>query len=556
MNVCIVIDTSPKNDSMYKVPENKTENTIRKRSLSNFNFNEENPKRYRHEEDYAAITSSRRMPAKRKQPSTTREPHNNTGKRQRKHPQRNVRSLGIRHILQGSYKIPDPVVSPIAILLGQTGDRSKPQQPLVALLDSGTTSCIAISHRVPFIKRNRSRKTNWATKAGSFQTSATGRLTFVMPEFSTKPKFEFDVHIDERQTSAMSRYDVILGTNFLKAFGINLLFNERVIEHEGATIPMRNRETIDANIPLLMANAIEEIFETEATKAMVSRMTRIAESKYEPANLDKVVRSCLNLTADQQSQLHELLTHHEAMFDGQLGEWKMEPISIELKKDARPVHSRPYTIPKIYEETVKNEIEQFLKRGILKRVNRSQWASPTFIVPKKLNVGQTIPSARVVVDFRRVNEMIVRKPYPIPKISHLLMTLEGFKFATSLDLIQGYHQMPLDDEARKICTIVLPWGKYEYTRLPMGIKLAGDAFQERMNELLGHLPYVDVIWMTFSSSQKPIGQSMCNPLTPFWRPWPRQDSKLMQRNHSLAAQNSTTSGTKSTKMVFAQIPRK
>ena len=165
-----------------------------------------------------------------------------------------------------------------------------------------------------------------------------------------------------------------------------------------------------------MANAtcIEEIFETEATKAMVSRMTRIAESKYEPANLDKVVRSCLNLMADQQSQLQEVLPHHEAMFDGQLCEWKMEPISIELKKDARPVHSRPYTIPKIHEETVKNEIDQFLQTGVLKRVNRSQWASPTFIVPKKLNQGQTIPSARVVVDFRRVNEMIVRKPYPIP----------------------------------------------------------------------------------------------------------------------------------------------
>jgi len=123
-------------------------------------------------------------------------------------------------------------------------------------------------------------------------------------------------------------------------------------------------------------------------------------------------------------------------------------------------------------------------------VNRSEWASPTFIVPKKLNVGQSIPSARVVVDFRRVNALIKRYPYPVPKITDLLMSLEGFHLATSLDLIQGYHQIPLDDEARKICTIVLPWGKFEYLRLPMGIKLAGDAFQQRMNDLLGHLPFV------------------------------------------------------------------
>lgn len=311
-----------------------------------------------------------------------------------------------------------------------------------------------------------------------------------MSEFATKPKFDFEVHLDERETSSMSRYDVILGTNFMKAFGINLKFDDKVIEHEGATIPMRNRDSLDVNMPHLVANAMEETLETEATKVMVSRMTRIAESKYEPADLNRVVRSCTNLTRQEQSSLFKVLKEFESMFDGKLGEWKMEPISIKLKKDAKPVHARAYTIPKIYENTVKNEIEQFLKRGILRKVNRSEWASPTFIVPKKLNVGQDTPTARVVVDFRRVNEMIVRYPYPVPKIQHLLMTLEGFTFATSLDLIQGYHQMPLDNEARKICTIVLPWGKYEYTRLPMGIKLAGDAFQQRMNDLLGHLPYV------------------------------------------------------------------
>jgi hypothetical protein len=394
--------------------------------------------------------------------------------------------------LTGSNKSiePESNVTPIAILLAQTGNKKEPQAPLIALLDSGTTSCIAIGNRIPFVRATKSRSTDWSTKAGNFKTSGKGTLTFIMPEFATKPKFEFEVHLDQRDDTSMAKYDVILGTNFMRAFGINLKFDDRVIEHEGATIPMRNRDSLNANVPHLVANAMEETYETEATKEMVSRMTRIAESKYEPADLNKVVRSCTNLSNADQSALYEVLKGFESMFDGKLGEWRMEPISIKLKKDARPVHARAYTIPKIYETTVKNEIEQFVERGILRKVNRSEWASPTFIVPKKLNVGQDIPAARVVVDFRRVNEMIVRYPYPVPKIQHLLMTLEGFQYATSLDLIQGYHQMPLDDNAKKICTIVLPWGKYEYTRLPMGIKLAGDAFQQRMNDLLGHLPYV------------------------------------------------------------------
>ena len=235
---------------------------------------------------------------------------------------------------------------------------------------------------------------------------------------------------------------------------------------------------------------MEELHESDATKELVDRMARIAESKYEPADLNKVVASCTALSPSEKSDLFNMLKSHESMFDGQLGAWKMEPISIELIPGAKPVHARPCTIPRIYEETVKNEIDLHVQRGILRKVNRSEWASPTFIVPKKLNVGQTTPTARVVVDFRRVNTLIKRYPYPVPKITDLLMSLEGFHLATSLDLIQGYHQILLDDEARKICTIVLPWGKYEYTRLPMGIKLAGDAFQQRMNDLLGHLPFV------------------------------------------------------------------
>lgn len=108
-------------------------------------------------------------------------------------------------------------------------------------------------------------------------------------------------------------------------------------------------------------------------------------------------------------------------------------------------------------------------------------------MPKKLNPGETVPRARVVTDFRKLNESLVRTPYPVPKIRDLRQTLEGFKYGSSLDLTQGYYQMPLDDASKKLCTMVLPFGKFEYQSLPMGICVAGDIFQERMNELLGHL---------------------------------------------------------------------
>jgi hypothetical protein len=54
--------------------------------------------------------------------------------------------------------------------------------------------------------------------------------------------------------------------------------------------------------------------------------------------------------------------------------------------------------------------------------------------------------------------------------------MEGFTFASALDLNMGYYHIKLDNDAdaQKLCAIVFPWhmGKYKYKRLPMGIKIA------------------------------------------------------------------------------------
>ena len=72
--------------------------------------------------------------------------------------------------------------------------------------------------------------------------------------------------------------------------------------------------------------------------------------------------------------------------------------------------------------------------------------------------------ARSVSDFREVNKRIVRKPFPIPKITTVLQELEGFTYATALDLNMGYYTIRLDPDASRICTIIFPWGKYFYKR--------------------------------------------------------------------------------------------
>jgi hypothetical protein len=93
-------------------------------------------------------------------------------------------------------------------------------------------------------------------------------------------------------------------------------------------------------------------------------------------------------------------------------------------------------------------------------------------------------------NFWEVNKKLIRKPFPIPKISTVLQELEGFTFATALNLNMSFYTIRLDPDASRICTVIFPWGKYSYKRLPMGIAGSPDIFQSKVLELPEDLEYV------------------------------------------------------------------
>jgi hypothetical protein len=81
----------------------------------------------------------------------------------------------------------------------------------------------------------------------------------------------------------------------------------------------------------------------------------------------------------------------------------------------------------------------------------------------------------------------------------------------------GYYHIQLHPDSRKLCTIVLPWGKYEYNKLPTGLNNSPDIFQEKMNELFIDLEYVrtyidDLLVITKSSFEnhlKDVHRVLC-----------------------------------------------
>jgi hypothetical protein len=212
----------------------------------------------------------------------------------------------------------------------------------------------------------------------------------------------------------------------------------------------------------------------------------ILDAKYEKADLPAIIgENCSHLKASDREKILSVLLKFESLFDGTLGDWNLPPVSFELKEGMKPFYGRPYPIPHKHKAVLKKEIKRLSKNiGVLVWQLSSRWALPTFIIPKKDSTVRTIS------DFRELNKCIVRKPYPIPKNCTILQELEGYTHATALDLNMGYYTIRLDPMASEMCTIIFPWGKNSYKRLPMSFGGSANIFQAQIIDLMASLEFV------------------------------------------------------------------
>jgi hypothetical protein len=221
----------------------------------------------------------------------------------------------------------------------------------------------------------------------------------------------------------------------LHDIGAVLNFKEKTITIDDILLPMRNINNLQLKSSISRAFKFNSNFaqEPESTRNATKRMVEILDAKYDKADLPSIVKNnCAHLSMPHQNLLLALLLKYKEISDFMLGDWKLPPVFFELKEDAKPYHGRPYPIPKMHKAAPMKEINCLVTIGVLNWQPSSKWASPSFIIPKKDHTVRTIS------DFRELNKCIVRKPYPIPKINTTLQVLEGFTYATTLDLNIGY----------------------------------------------------------------------------------------------------------------------
>ena len=160
-------------------------------------------------------------------------------------------------------------------------------------------------------------------------------------------------------------------------------------------------------------------------------------------------------------------------------------VSHHIPTTGHPVKSKARRLAPEKLAEVKAELEKYVKLGIARR-SKSEWSSPLLVTPKPDG------SWRVCGDYRRLNCQTDNDSYPVKNIGDFNSELDGKTIFSKVDLMKGYHQIPVNPEDIKKTAVITPFGLYEFPRTPFGLKTAAQSFQRLMDDVLADIPHVFV----------------------------------------------------------------
>ena len=167
-----------------------------------------------------------------------------------------------------------------------------------------------------------------------------------------------------------------------------------------------------------------------------------------------------------------------------IGKFPGHLYKFQLKPNAKPARHTPRRVPIHLQEAFHKEIRNLEHLGILKPVKEvTEWVNSFMIVEKKApaDSGTENQSSqkkpRICLDPRDLNEALECEPYYTRSIEEILRKFHGMMQFIIADFNKGFWMVELHPESRKLTTMALDIGRFQWTRLPMGSIIAQDMFQ-------------------------------------------------------------------------------
>ena len=194
------------------------------------------------------------------------------------------------------------------------------------------------------------------------------------------------------------------------------------------------------------------------------------------------------LEMDEATQVAALVRRYDSVFSkGSLDVGRCDLIPHEIQVvDASPVHAAYRRVPPHLVDEVKKLLQDLLEQGLIRR-SSSNYASAVVLVRKKSG------SLRLCIDYRQLNAKCLKDAFPLPRIDESLEAMSGACFFSSLDLAHGYFQVTMHPDSVTKTAFRVPWGLYEFTRMPQGLMNSPSTFQRIMEMIFGDLNLSELI---------------------------------------------------------------
>lgn len=266
-------------------------------------------------------------------------------------------------------------------------------------------------------------------------------------------------------------YDVVLGRDFLECTGmvIDIAHNQWHLENQvGTFVKWNDEHSISQSQAMIITGQKQSVSRDSITENMLNTFL----TDLPPATGQKA---------------RQLLADYEDIFTDLPGLTSLTEHNIDTG-DSLPIRCRLRPINDTKRAILDEQIDALLVQGLI-RPTSSPWASAPVLVPKKSG------GYRLAVDYRRLNKITKTPTWPMARTDWLLAQLGKAEWFSTIDLSQGFFQIPVAPNDIQKTAFLCHRGKFEFVRMPFGVSGGPATFQKTMDKVFS--TYLHDFCLTF-----------------------------------------------------------